>query len=86
LREMGADQSMHKAANKDILDHARKRQIVLELLTLQEELEGLGMDDGEIQERLDAKKAELEAISEQASAEITCAPQHTPVPTLLRPV
>lgn len=42
LEQVMADQSMHRAPNKDILDHGRKRQMVLELLTMREELEDLG--------------------------------------------
>jgi len=36
------DRSQDRKPNKEILDHSRKRQIVLELLTMREELEEVG--------------------------------------------
>jgi hypothetical protein len=42
MKEMMGDRSMHRAPNKDILDHTRKRQVEVELYTLRVELEDQG--------------------------------------------
>ncbi|KAJ0972304.1 hypothetical protein J5N97_020263 [Dioscorea zingiberensis] len=50
-----------KKANKDLLEHDRKRQIELRLIVLQETLADQGYTQSEISEKLQEARAALEA-------------------------
>uniref|UniRef100_M1CW33 CWF21 domain-containing protein n=1 Tax=Solanum tuberosum TaxID=4113 RepID=M1CW33_SOLTU len=54
-----------RKANKDILEHDRKRQIQLKLLVLEEKLADQGYTDAEISEKLEEARRNLEATSEE---------------------
>lgn len=55
-----------RKANKDILEHDRKRQIQLKLLVLEDKLTDQGYTDAEIAEKLDEARRNLEATSEDS--------------------
>ncbi|OIT33461.1 PREDICTED: protein starmaker [Nicotiana attenuata] len=55
-----------RKANKDILEHDRKRQIQLKLLVLEDKLTDQGYTDAEIKEKLDEARRNLEATSEDS--------------------
>ncbi|KAJ2399138.1 RNA-splicing factor [Coemansia sp. RSA 2559] len=49
----------NKPVDKDILEHERKRQVEIKCLELQDELEEKGLNDGEIEERVDKFRHQL---------------------------
>ncbi|KAK4364851.1 hypothetical protein RND71_016209 [Anisodus tanguticus] len=55
-----------RGANKDILEHDRKRQIQLKLLVLEEKLADQGYTDAEIAEKLEEARRNLEVASEDS--------------------
>ncbi|CAN4128272.1 unnamed protein product [Withania somnifera] len=55
-----------RKANKDILEHDRKRQIQLKLLVLEEKLSDQGYTDTEITEKLEEARRNLEATAEDS--------------------
>ncbi|KAF3621429.1 putative coiled-coil domain-containing protein 94 -like protein [Capsicum annuum] len=55
-----------RKANKDILEHDRKRQIQLKLLVLEEKLADQGYTDVEINEKLEEARRNLEAVVEDS--------------------
>lgn len=57
-----------KKANKEILEHDRKRQIQLKLVTLEDELTEIGYTDDEIKLQLEETRKALEAAAEAAEA------------------
>lgn len=52
-----------KKANKDILEHDRKRQIQLKLVVLEDKLTDQGFTDAEIAEKLEEARKTLEAAA-----------------------
>ncbi|KAJ6796515.1 protein starmaker [Iris pallida] len=60
-----------RKANKDILEHDRKRQIQLRLLVLQETLADQGYTESEISAKLDEAQRSIEAEQSSASATAT---------------
>lgn len=56
-----------RRANKEILEHDRKRQIQLKLLVLEEKLVDQGYTDAEIAEKLQEARQTLEAAAEEAA-------------------
>lgn len=52
-----------KRANKDILEHDRKRQIQLKLVVLEDKLTDQGFTDAEIAEKLEEARKTLEAAA-----------------------
>lgn len=57
---------LSRKANKEILEHDRKRQIQLKLLVLEEKLVDQGYTDAEISEKLQEARETLEAAEEDA--------------------
>lgn len=69
-------------ANKDILEHDRKRQIELKLLVLQETLADQGYTDSEISEKLDQARKDLQEQHQQLqSSSLSSASHHRLPPT-----
>eukprot|EP00163_Fabomonas_tropica_P020518 TRINITY_DN3637_c0_g1_i4.p1 TRINITY_DN3637_c0_g1~~TRINITY_DN3637_c0_g1_i4.p1 ORF type:complete len:141 (-),score=10.72 TRINITY_DN3637_c0_g1_i4:56-478(-) len=58
-------QKATRGPNKGILDHERKRKIELALVELEDELEEQGVPQDEIDERVAARRAQLQEASER---------------------
>ncbi|KAA8521016.1 hypothetical protein F0562_011696 [Nyssa sinensis] len=70
----GADQGtagISKKANKDILEHDRKRQIQLKLVILEDKLTDQGYTEAEIADKLEEAKRNLEAAAEEGTGGAT---------------
>lgn len=66
IKGFGAGQGtggVSRKANKEILEHDRKRQIELKLLVLEEKLVDQGYTDAEINEKLQEARQTLEAAA-----------------------
>ncbi|KAJ2743897.1 RNA-splicing factor, partial [Coemansia sp. BCRC 34490] len=55
----GERSSKHKHVDKEILEHEQKRQIEVKCLELQDELEEKGLDDDEIEQRVNRFRRQL---------------------------
>ncbi|KAJ6814704.1 uncharacterized protein M6B38_137840 [Iris pallida] len=67
----GSDGGGIKEANKDILEHDRKRQIQLRLLVLQETLADQGYTESEISAKLDEARRSIETQQSAATAAVS---------------
>lgn len=69
FQEGAGTSGITRKANRDILEHERKRQVELKLLVLREALEEQGYTEEEIDEQIAAARVQLEDDPKAADSE-----------------